>query len=105
MPTIKSPKLAPKLNDKSLQDVLQRMLDDIHGLASITAFETRTVDTKSGEKVTLSAPFEIAGAVPIKFITTLDSTTVVSKNNGNVEVVVEFGGAHQSITWLIFKKV
>ena len=101
---MKSPRLAPRVGDRQLQDTLQRMLDDLYLLNTMAGkYETRKMRMTSGKPEDISLGANLLGAFPIMQTTTLDETVVIVKADGSLRVTATFEGAAQDVTWLVVR--
>ena len=98
---MKSPR---RVDDRQLQETLQRMLDDLFLLNTLVSkYETRKMKMTSGTPADISLGANLLGAFPIAQATTIDETVVVIKADGSLRVTATFEGAAQEVTWMVVK--
>lgn len=100
---IKTPSLAPRIEDKNMQTFLQFIRDDINTLATSDRFDTRKIKMTSGRGEVISGQANLVGAIPIAMGVTLDANTVVVRPDGSLLVTADFGGPAMEVTWLTIK--
>ena len=101
----RSPKLAPRVADRSLQDVLQRMLDDLADLNKTSGmFSTRTVRMRSGESIDIKTGENLTGAFPVRQANSIDWHSVEVLPDGGLKILAEFDGGDQDVTWVVVRK-
>lgn len=101
----RSPKLAPRVADRALQDVLQRMLDDLTDLNKLSGmFSHRTLNMKSGVSADIKTGENLLGAFPIRQASSIDWHSVEVNGDGSLKITAEFEGGDQEVTWIVVRK-